>query len=105
MPIQTYGGFKRMTTLCQTYVPQEIYDALEPIKDDDQAVKDYGIKLAIDMCQKLRAAGINGFHFYTMNLERSVRLILEGLQFVAPIEVLRPLPWTPVGFSHSVGLA
>lgn len=39
MPIMTYGGFKRMTGFCKTYVPQEILDTLEPIKDNDQAVK------------------------------------------------------------------
>ncbi|KAJ3083134.1 hypothetical protein HK102_001235 [Quaeritorhiza haematococci] len=95
MPIQNYGGFKRMTTLCKTYVPKEIHDALEPIKDDDKAVKEYGVKLAIDMCTKLRENGVKGFHFYTLNLEKSVRLILEGLEFIAPMEVVKPLPWNP----------
>lgn len=95
MPIQSYGGFKRMTTLCKTYVPPEIWKALEPIKDDDQAVKDYGVQLAIAMCNKLKAHGTRCFHFYTLNLEKSVRLILEGLQFVADIEVAKPLPWQP----------
>jgi hypothetical protein len=32
MPIHTFGGFDRMTTLCKTLVPQKIRDALEPIK-------------------------------------------------------------------------
>ncbi|ORY49494.1 methylenetetrahydrofolate reduct [Rhizoclosmatium globosum] len=95
MPIQMYGGFKRMTTLSKTRVPAFIDAALEPIKDDDKAVKEYGVRLAIDMCNKLRAHGQKGFHFYCMNLEKSVRLILEGLGFVAPIEVAKPLPWNP----------
>ncbi|KAI8821764.1 methylenetetrahydrofolate reductase-domain-containing protein [Fimicolochytrium jonesii] len=95
MPIQNYGGFNRMTSLCKTYVPDHILRDLEPIKDDDRAVKDYGIRLAIDMCNKMKESGIRGFHFYTLNLERSTRLILEGLQFVAPIDQVRPLPWNP----------
>ncbi|KAI9017710.1 methylenetetrahydrofolate reductase-domain-containing protein [Gaertneriomyces semiglobifer] len=95
MPIQSFGGFKRMTTLCKTYVPPEIHAALEPIKDDDKAVKEYGVKLAVDMCNKMKDAGVRGFHFYTLNLERSTRLILEGLGFVAPVEQVRPLPWNP----------
>ncbi|KAJ2871516.1 methylenetetrahydrofolate reductase (NAD(P)H) met13, partial [Coemansia asiatica] len=70
MPIQNYGGFKRMTDLCRISVPQEIWDRLEPIKDDDRAVKDYGIEVAVDMIKRLRAAGMRGFHFYTINLER-----------------------------------
>lgn len=32
MPIQSYGGFHRMTSLCKTFVPNAIRDALEPIK-------------------------------------------------------------------------
>ncbi|KAI9138489.1 methylenetetrahydrofolate reductase-domain-containing protein [Paraphysoderma sedebokerense] len=96
MPIQSYNGFKRMTSLCKTYVPQYIHDALEPIKDDDQAVKEYGVKLAVDMCNKMKEAGLLGFHFYTLNLEKSTRLILEGLQFVAPVDEARPLPWHPL---------
>ncbi|KAI9206932.1 methylenetetrahydrofolate reductase-domain-containing protein [Polychytrium aggregatum] len=95
MPIQNYGGFKRMTTLAKTYVPDHITEAIEPIKDDDNAIKQYGIRLAVDMCKALKAGGVRGFHFYTLNLERSVRLILEGLGFVAPIEVAKPLPWNP----------
>ncbi|KAJ3417218.1 hypothetical protein HDV05_006424 [Chytridiales sp. JEL 0842] len=95
MPIQSFAGFKRMTDLCRTKVPQFILDDLEPIKNDDQAVKDYGVQLGIAMCKKLKAADIKGFHFYCLNLEKSVRLILEGLDFVAPVEVAKPLPWNP----------
>lgn len=95
MPIQSYGGFTRMTTLCKTLVPKHITEELEPIKNDDQAVKDYGVKLAIDMCTKLRKNGIRGFHFYTLNLEKSVRLILEGLGFVDKDLVTKPLPFNP----------
>ncbi|KAI9101351.1 methylenetetrahydrofolate reductase-domain-containing protein [Phlyctochytrium arcticum] len=95
MPIQSYGGFKRMTTLCKTFVPQKIHDALEPIKDDDKAVKEYGVQLCIDMCNQMKDAGVRGFHFYTLNLERTVRLILEGLKFVAGNDIARPLPWNP----------
>ncbi|KAJ3114036.1 hypothetical protein HDU96_002624 [Phlyctochytrium bullatum] len=95
MPIQSYGGFKRMTSLAKTSVPSHILASLDPIKDDDKAVKDYGVRLCIDMCNTLRAAGERGFHFYCLNLEKSVRLILEGLGFVAPIDVVKPLPWNP----------
>ncbi|KAI8899644.1 methylenetetrahydrofolate reductase-domain-containing protein [Globomyces pollinis-pini] len=95
MIIQSYGGFKRMTSLCKTTVPKYIYDDLEPIKDDDQAVKDYGVNMMIDMISKLREGGVLGFHFYTLNLERSTRLILEGCGFLPQQEVVKPLPWSP----------
>ncbi|KAJ2750087.1 methylenetetrahydrofolate reductase (NAD(P)H) met13 [Coemansia aciculifera] len=95
MPIQNYGGFKRMTELCRIEVPQEIWNRLEPIKDDDQAIKDYGIEVAVDMINKMKAGGVRGFHFYTINLERSTRLVLEKLNFVPAVSEVRPLPWNP----------
>lgn len=44
-------------------------------------MKDYGVKLAIDMVKKLTMGGIYGVNFCTLNLEKSVQLILEGLQW------------------------
>lgn len=82
MPIQTYAGFNRMTTMCKTKVPQSIRDALEPIKDNDEAVKNYGVELAVQMCNRLREAGCPCLHFYTLNLEKSVLQILEGLHLL-----------------------
>ncbi|RIA92482.1 methylenetetrahydrofolate reductase-domain-containing protein [Glomus cerebriforme] len=95
LPIQNYSGFNRIITLSKTIVPQFVLEELEPIKDDDAAVKEYGIKLATDMIRKMFADGIKGYHFYTMNLERSTRIILETLEFVPPVENVKPLPWCP----------
>eukprot|EP01116_Phalansterium_solitarium_P003876 TRINITY_DN14707_c0_g1_i1.p1 TRINITY_DN14707_c0_g1~~TRINITY_DN14707_c0_g1_i1.p1 ORF type:complete len:591 (-),score=263.10 TRINITY_DN14707_c0_g1_i1:551-2323(-) len=92
MPIHTYAGFERMTTLCKTVVPPAITAALEPIKKDEEAVKDYGVKLCMEMSQRLFDAGIPGIHFYTLNLERSVALILEGINLVTDKQ-RRTLPW------------
>ena len=52
MAIQNYRGFVRMTSYCKIKVPQSILDDLEPIKDDDEAVKAYGIELGIKMCKR-----------------------------------------------------
>jgi methylenetetrahydrofolate reductase (NADPH) len=91
MPIQSYAGFHRMTGFCKTFVPESIKAALEGIKDDDAAVKAYGVELAADMSRALLEQGSPGLHFYTLNLEKSVTDILETLGFLAPRAV--PLPW------------
>ncbi|PVV01430.1 hypothetical protein BB560_002114 [Smittium megazygosporum] len=109
MPIQSYTGFKKMVELCNVTVPDEVWSGLSSCKEDDLAIKDFGIKYAITMIKKLFSFGIKGFHLYTLNLERSSRLILEGLQFVpiisqpsAPqlnpntfqdVSIQKPLPW------------
>lgn len=98
-PIQSYGGLKRVISFNNNVVPQQLWDDLESIKDDDQAVKDYGIDLAVKYVQKIKQeTGINGFHIYTFNLERSSRLILEKLGLVREQEHVKPLPWNPVSF-------
>ncbi|KAI8081400.1 methylenetetrahydrofolate reductase-domain-containing protein [Halteromyces radiatus] len=94
-PIQNYSGLKRVISFSNNYVPQKIWDDLEPLKEDDAAVKEYGINLTIEFIHKFRKSGINGFHIYTFNLERSTRLILERLNLVAPLETIKPLPWHP----------
>lgn len=46
-------------------------------------MKDYGVKLASNMVSELyHKHHINAFHFSTLNLEKSVRLILQELDFL-----------------------
>merc|ERR1719281_624486 len=82
MPIQSYAGFKRMTGLCKTFVPKAIDEALELIKDNENAVKEYGIEQAVDMCKELMNGGAPGLHLYTLNLEKSATAICEKLGLV-----------------------
>lgn len=93
MPIMTYGGFKRMTGFCKTYVPPEIAQTLEGIKDNDEAIKNYGIDLGTQMCKRLLNAGTPGVHMYTLNLERSAVSILENVGLISKNKVQRSLPW------------
>ena len=96
MPIQTYNGFKRMTGFCKTYVPSEVSDALEPIKDNEEAVKSYGIHLGTEMCKKILASGlVPGLHMYSLNLEKAVVSILTNLGLITETKVYRELPWRP----------
>ncbi|EAU88825.2 methylenetetrahydrofolate reductase [Coprinopsis cinerea okayama7 len=82
MPIQTYATFARLTKLCGTKVPSTLEADLLPIKNDDQLVKDYGVKYAVKTIHRLRnEGGIQGFHFCTLNLEKSVQRVLEELKW------------------------
>merc|ERR1712216_26045 len=83
MPIQSYGGFMRMTGFCKTKVPQEILDTLEPIKDNAEAVKAYGIHLGTQMCKTLIEAGTPGLHMYSLNQDKAVLGILNGLGLIS----------------------
>merc|ERR1719174_3017612 len=63
-------------------VPKQIDEALELIKDNEAAVKEYGIELAVQMCRELMAGGCPGLHLYTLNLEKSATAICEKLGLV-----------------------
>ncbi|GJD09366.1 Probable methylenetetrahydrofolate reductase [Galdieria sulphuraria] len=86
----------RMTKFCKTHVPDEVLKALQPIKDDDAAVKEFGIRLGIDMCRRILHSGlVPGIHFYTLNLEKAVMSIIEGLDMIPKNQSIRSLPWRP----------
>lgn len=87
MPIMSYGGFKRMTSFCKTYIPPEISSKLELVKDNDEAVKKFGIDLGTEMCRRLLEAGTPGLHMYTLNLEHAALGILETLGLVNKTQV------------------
>jgi len=94
MPISSYNAFKRMIAFTKASVPSHVLKALEPIKNNDAMVKAYGIELGISMLKKILASGIPGFHFYTLNLEKSVTKILAGLGLASlPQRGKRELPW------------
>ncbi|KIO32028.1 hypothetical protein M407DRAFT_19053 [Tulasnella calospora MUT 4182] len=94
-PIQTWNGFIRSTKLSQTTIPQAYIDVLEPHKNNDEKVREIGIKLVAEMCRKILASpyNIRGLHFYTMNLEKGTKMILEELNLVPRVEAIKPLPW------------
>ncbi|KAG8998677.1 hypothetical protein FRB93_013456 [Tulasnella sp. JGI-2019a] len=82
MPIQNYTSFLRLTKLCGTNVPKEVWERLEPIRGDDQKVKDYGVELAISIVDRIikdTEIDVHGIHLCTLNLEKSVRRVLDGL--------------------------
>lgn len=82
MPIQTYSSFQRLVKLCGATVPPDVLAALEPIRNDDQKVKDFGITLAIEMIKRItEQSDIKGMHFCTLNLEKSIQTVLEKLHW------------------------
>jgi len=72
---------------------QKILEDLAPIKDDDAAVQEYGIKQCAEMCKELITAGVKGLHFYTLNMERSVREVLLQLGLLNETHLHRDVPW------------
>lgn len=98
MPIQNWDKFEKWVEREKIVVPPHFYDALNPVRGDDEKVREVGTKLVADMCRRILAneeAGIKGLHIYTLNLEKGARMLLKELQLEGAREQIAPLPWRP----------
>eukprot|EP01060_Flectonema_neradi_P033394 TRINITY_DN55_c0_g1_i1.p1 TRINITY_DN55_c0_g1~~TRINITY_DN55_c0_g1_i1.p1 ORF type:complete len:354 (+),score=104.89 TRINITY_DN55_c0_g1_i1:53-1114(+) len=93
LPIQNFGGFKKMTGFCKTFISKEFAAEVEAVapKEDlegeaktaaESAFKEFGIKHMTDMCKKLVDGGMKHLHFYTLNLDFATRKVLQNLGYV-----------------------
>lgn len=83
MPISNYASFIRRVNWCEINVPVEFMRSLESVKDDEAAVREVGAELMSDLCKTIMEKGhIYHLHFYTMNLEKSTKVILDKLALV-----------------------
>ncbi|KAI1615194.1 methylenetetrahydrofolate reductase [Exophiala viscosa] len=82
MPIQSYQILKRITKLSHAKIPDDISKRIEAVKSDDDAVKKVGVDILSELVEQIKQCpqpeGVpRGFHFYTLNLEKSVSFVLE----------------------------
>ncbi|KAM5248714.1 methylenetetrahydrofolate reductase (NADPH) [Ctenodactylus gundi] len=92
-PIQSYSSLRQLVKLSKLEVPQEIKDVIEPIKDNDAAIRNYGIELAVSLCRELLSSGlVPGLHFYTLNRKVATTEVLRRLGMWTE-DPRRPLPW------------
>ncbi|KNA25662.1 hypothetical protein SOVF_004500 isoform A [Spinacia oleracea] len=72
-------------------IPEEISDALERIKDNEDAVRAYGIRLGTKMCKKILGSGVKHLHLYTLNKEESSLRILMNLGLIEESTIPTPI--------------
>lgn len=96
MPISTHAAFKRRAEWTRCHVPDAWNAVLDPVKNDDSAVREIGKGLIVDMCRKMLDAGILHLHFYTMNLAQATKMVLDDLSLTPTTSgspLFKPLPW------------
>lgn len=108
MPIQSFQMIKRTTKLSHAALPDSISKRLDEVRGDDEKVKKIGVDILSEMVTSLKSSparkGPRGFHFYTLNLEKSVSFILERTSLIPPLPsesaiVDEPLPRSLQGLS------
>lgn len=54
---QSYQSLRQLTKLSKLEIPNSIISELHSIKDNDEAVRKYGVDLAVKMCRELLDSG------------------------------------------------
>lgn len=79
--IKSHKAFENATEFCMFKVPQEVSEYVETTKDNQVEVHQYGIKLAVEMTNKIYARKdlFCGVHIFSMNDMSDVQNVLLGV--------------------------
>jgi methylenetetrahydrofolate reductase (NADPH) len=72
MPIGSSTQLMRFSDACGTEIPRWIRLRLQAFGDDTASIKSFGLDVVAALCERLRAEGAPGLHFYTMNQSTAV---------------------------------
>ena len=79
MPIIDCKKIVEFAGFCNTTVPQEVLDRMEPVMDVPEEMRKLGVEFAVKQCEDLMKHGVKYFHFYTMNRSDTVSEIVKAL--------------------------
>ena len=87
MPLNAYGGFKRMTGFCKTRIPPAMAERMATCNgdsdEDKKAFQDFGTEYLTELCQQLVASKlVPGLHFYCLNQSERSYQILRKLKYL-----------------------
>lgn len=81
MPIVDCRKTVAFAGLCNTTIPQEVLDRMEPLLNLPEEMRKAGVEFAIRQCEDLIKNGVRYLHFYTMNRADSISEIMQALSF------------------------
>jgi methylenetetrahydrofolate reductase (NADPH) len=67
MPITNSTQLLRFSDSCGADIPRWIRLRLQGFGDDAASIRAFGLDVVTQLCERLRAGGAPGLHFYTMN--------------------------------------
>jgi methylenetetrahydrofolate reductase (NADPH) len=79
MPIISSTQLMRFSDACGAEIPRWIRLRLQSFGDDGASIKAFGLDVVGGLCERLRAAGVPGLHFYTMNQAQATLEICRRL--------------------------
>ena len=85
LPVHDFDKVISFSTRCGATVPSHFHSIFAGTVAGSQEQKKLGIELAVDLCEKLMAEGVNQLHFYTLNI--------PSLTFEVAHQLGLPLAW------------
>ncbi len=79
MPILGATQLMRFSDACGAEIPRWIRLRLQGYGDDVESIRAFGLDVVTAMCEQLRAGGVPGLHFYTMNQSTATLEICKRL--------------------------
>ncbi|HEX5785759.1 MAG TPA: methylenetetrahydrofolate reductase [NAD(P)H] [Burkholderiaceae bacterium] len=79
MPITNASQLMRFSDACGAEIPRWIRLRLQGFGDDTASIKAFGLDVVADLCERLRAEGAPGLHFYSMNQSGPTLALLDRL--------------------------
>jgi len=67
MPVSNFAAIQRMSAMCGTAVPPWMARLFEGLDDHPAARQLVAATISAELCRRLYAGGVRGFHFYTLN--------------------------------------
>ncbi|KAJ8952497.1 hypothetical protein NQ318_003293, partial [Aromia moschata] len=83
----SYGSLTAMSKFCRLSIPEEVLTVVAENKDNDAAVREFGIHHATTLIRKILRSGdggFQGFHVFTLNDLGLVEEVLKRLGFLKP---------------------
>jgi methylenetetrahydrofolate reductase (NADPH) len=79
-PILNFNAIQKITSLCGAKIPENLFEKLEKVKNNNQEIEKIGIEYAIIQINELINNGIQGIHFYTMNKSIQIKEIYNAIK-------------------------
>ncbi len=67
LPVGNFAQVKKFAAGCGATIPISLAAQFDGLDDDPQARSAVAVRIAAEQCRRLRAAGVDEFHFYTLN--------------------------------------
>ncbi len=79
LPVTNVSQMIRFSAMCGATVPAWIRELFDGLDDDPETRNMVAASVAAEQCRRLQEAGVNEFHFYTLNRARLVIAICHML--------------------------